>query len=137
MSAAFELGDIVGKAVACRVLGVPRPTLYRSMLPAVPRRVHSRSEWALGAAERKMVLDHLHSQHSSYQAGAEVIAKLLDEDIHLCSIRIMHRIVSKNGELKERRNQLRHPQYKKPELLATKPNQVWSLDIAKLLGSAK
>src|ERR1700760_4976735 len=42
-----------------------------------------------------------------------------------------------NGELKERRNQLRHPQYKKPELLATGPNQVWSWDITKLLGPAK
>jgi transposase InsO family protein len=49
----------------------------------------------------------------------------------------MHRILAQNGELKERRNQLRHPQYKKPELLATGPNQVWTWDITKLLGPAK
>jgi putative transposase len=49
----------------------------------------------------------------------------------------MHRILTENGELKERRNQLRHPQYTKPELLATGPNQVWSWDITKLLGPAK
>ena len=33
--------------------------------------------------------------------------------------------------------QLRHPEYKKPELLATAPNQVWSWDITKLLGPAQ
>ena len=49
----------------------------------------------------------------------------------------MHRILAENGELKERRNQLRHPQYTKPELLATGPNQIWSWDITKLLGPAK
>ena len=40
-------------------------------------------------------------------------------------------------EVRERRDQLRHPQYHKPELLATGPNQVWSWDITKLLGPAK
>ena len=49
----------------------------------------------------------------------------------------MHRILAENAELKERRNQLRDPQYKKPELLATAPNQVWSWDITKLLGPCK
>jgi len=52
-------------------------------------------------------------------------------------LRTMHRILAENKELKERRNQLRHPQYKKPELLATGPNQVWSWDITKLLGPVK
>ena len=62
---------------------------------------------------------------------------MIDEGIFLCSIRTMHRILAQNGEIKERRNQLRHPQYKKPELLATGPNQVWIWDITKLLGPAK
>ena len=137
MSAALELGDSVGKAVACRALGVPRATLYRRMLPAVPRRVRPTPARALCAAERQTVLDHLHSQRFCDKAPAEVFATLLDEDIYLCSIRTMHRILAQNGELKERRNQLRHPQYKKPELLATGPNQVWSWDITKLLGPAK
>jgi putative transposase len=83
------------------------------------------------------VLDHLHSERFSDKAPAEVFATLIDEGIYLCSIRTMHRIVAQNGELKERRNQLRHPQYKKPELLATGPNQVWTWDITKLLGPAK
>jgi putative transposase len=87
--------------------------------------------------ERQVVLDHLHSERFRDKAPAEVYATLLDENIYLCSIRTMHRILAQNGELKERRNQLRHPQYKKPELLATGPNQVWTWDITKLLGPAK
>ena len=137
MTAALKLGDSVGKAVACRALGVPRATLYRRMLPAVPHRVRPTPARALDAAERRTVLDHLHSERFSDKAPAEVFATLLDEDIYLCSIRTMHRILAQNEELKERRNQLRHPQYTKPELLATGPNQVWSWDITKLLGPAK
>ncbi len=137
MSVALDLGDSVGKAAACRALGVPRATLYRRMLPAVPRRVRLTPPRALSAVERQAVLDHLHSERFSDKAPAEVYATLIDEGLYLCSVRTMHRILAENGELKERRNQLRHPQYKKPELLATGPNQVWSWDITKLLGPAK
>jgi putative transposase len=137
MSAALELGNSVGKAVACRALGVPRATLYRRMLPAVPHRVRRTPARALDAAERQTVLDHLHSERFCDKAPAEVYATLIDEGVYLCSIRTMHRILAENGELKERRNQLRHPQYTKPELLATGPNQIWSWDITKLLGPAK
>ena len=49
----------------------------------------------------------------------------------------MYRLLSDSQEVRERRDQLRHPQYRKPELLATGPNQVWSWDITKLLGPAK
>ena len=137
MNAAFELGDSVGKSVACRALGVPRSTLYRRMLPLAPRRIRPTPARALDAVERHAVLDHLHSERFRDRAPAEVYATLIDEGVYLCSIRTMHRILAENGELKERRNQLRHPQYTKPELLATGPNQVWSWDITKLLGPAK
>ncbi len=83
------------------------------------------------------MLDHLHAERFRDKAPAEVYATLLDEGTYLCSVRGMHRILAENAETKERRNQLRHPQYKKPELLATAPNQVWSWDITKLLGPAK
>ena len=79
MSAALELGDSVGKAVACRALGVPRATLYRRMLPAAPRRVRPTPARALDAAERQVVLDHLHSERFSDKAPAEVYATLMDE----------------------------------------------------------
>jgi putative transposase len=81
--------------------------------------------------------DGLRFSHGPRPRRSGEYATLLDEDIYLCSIRTMHRILAQNGELKERRNQLRHPQYIKPELLATGPNQVWSWDITKLLGPAK
>ena len=70
-------------------------------------------------------------------APAEIYASLLDLDLYLCSIRTMYRILNENNEVRERRDQLRHPEYKKPELLAEGPNQVWSWDITKLMGPAK
>ena len=64
-------------------------------------------------------------------------ATLIDEGQYLCSWRTMYRILDENDEICERRNQLRHPNYVKPELLATQPNELWSWDITKLLGPAK
>ena len=137
MSATLTLGDSVGKAAACRALGVPRASLYRSLQPALPPRIRPTPARALDAQERQAVLDHLHAERFADKAPAEVYATLLDEGTYLCSVRGMHRILAENAELKERRNQLRDPQYKKPELLATAPNQVWSWDITKLLGPCK
>jgi putative transposase len=70
-------------------------------------------------------------------APAQVAAALLDEDRYLCSVRTMYRILGANQEIRERRDQRRHPVYEKPELLATGPNQVWSWDITKLKGPRK
>jgi putative transposase len=137
MNAALQLGQSAGMVAACRALGVPRATLYRSMQPAVASRVRLTPARALDARERQEVLNQLHSERFWDKAPVEVYATLLDEGIYLCSVRTMHRILAENSELKERRNQLRHPQYKKPELLATGPNQVWSWDITKLLGPVK
>lgn len=137
MSAALELAESVGRSAACRALGVPRASLYRSQQPAVAQRPRPTPARALSAQERQVVRDHLHSERFRDKAPVEIYATLLDEGIFLCSVRTMHRILAQDGELKERRNQMRHPQYQKPELLATGPNQVWSWDITKLLGPAK
>lgn len=83
------------------------------------------------------MLDLLHDPRFVDLAPAQVHAQLLDEGQYICSERTMYRILAANNEVKERRNQLRHPEYKKPELLATGPNQVWSWDITKLLGPQK
>jgi putative transposase len=83
------------------------------------------------------VLDVLHAERFVDQAPPEIYATLLEEGMYLCSVRTMYRILEANGEARERRDQLRHPSYAKPELLATAPNQVWSWDITKLLGPAK
>ena len=71
------------------------------------------------------------------RAPAEVAATLLDEGQYLCSERTMYRLLAANQPVRERRNQRDHPQYTKPELVATGPNQTWSWDITKLLGPKK
>ncbi len=83
------------------------------------------------------MLEALHSERFVDRAPWQVYATMLEEGRYLCSPRTMYRILAESRELRERRNQLRHPEYKKPELLATGPNQVWSWDITKLLGPAK
>jgi|SRR6185369_6207377 len=49
----------------------------------------------------------------------------------------MYRVLAAHAEVRERRAQLRHPIYAAPELLARRPNALWSWDITKLLGPAK
>jgi putative transposase len=123
-------------AAVCAALGLARASVYRgrACLPqsAVARRAKARSPRALGSEERSRVLDLLRTERFADQAPAEIYATLLDEGIYVCSIRTMYRVLAENGEVRERRNQLRHPVYQKPELLAEAPNQVWSWDITKL-----
>jgi putative transposase len=71
------------------------------------------------------------------QAPREIYATLLDEGIYLCSVRTRYRMLESEQHLRDRRDQLRHPSYSKPELLARGPNEVWSWDITKLLGPVK
>ncbi len=80
------------------------------------------------------MLDLLHAPCFADQAPAEIYATLLDDGVYNCSIRTMYRLLGQHGEVRERRRQLRHPVYQKPELLAEKPNEVWSWDITKLMG---
>src|SRR5574341_64310 len=79
----------------------------------------------------------LHSERFVDLAPKAVYAILLDEKRYLCSWRTMYRVLATADEVRERHNQLRHPAYTKPELLATGPNQVWSWDITKLRGPVK
>jgi putative transposase len=140
MNAARELARSVGTSKACQTLEVPRASFYRWNKPVTPNQEplpRPRSVRALTRNERQDVLDVLHSERFVDKPPAEVYATLLDEGNYLCSIRTMYRILADSQEVRERRNQLRHPAYKKPELLATAPNQVWSWDITKLLGPAK
>ena len=83
------------------------------------------------------MLAALHEPRFADLAPAEVYATLLDEGIYLCSERTMYRVLAENAEVRERRNQLRHPDHPVPELNATKPNELWSWGITKLLGPAK
>lgn len=141
MNAAHQLGQTVGRAAACEALHVPRASLYRHLRqpgePAASPSPRPSPPRALAPAERQQVLDHLHSERFRDQAPAQVFATLLDEGTYLCSLRTMYRILDQASEVRERRDQLRHPHYQKPQLLATEPNQVWSWDITKLLGPVK
>ena len=132
-------GGLIG--AACAGLGLSRASFHRrtaaARRPPGPIRARQRSARALAAPERQAVLEMLREPRFVDQAPAEVYAELLDQGLYLCSIRTMYRILHENGEVKERRRQLRHPVYKKPELIAEAPNQVWSWDITKLMGPAK
>ena len=128
-------------AATCAALGVSRASVQRRrarlIAPAVVPRRRPTPTRALTVPQRQVVLDLLHAPRFVDQAPAEVYASLLDEGIYHCSIRTMYRVLRDNDELRERRNQLRHPAYRKPELLAERPNQVWSWDITKLMGPTK
>ena len=140
MAAVTQLAADVGTRPACEALGVPRASYYRDRraiaLPVVAALRPSPAR-ALGPEEREKVLAHLHGERFQDRSPAAVYATLLDEGQYLCSIRTMHRFLKQAGESRERRDQLIHPPYKKPELLATAPNQLWTWDITKLLGPAK
>ena len=111
----------------------PAPVRHDQRTADAPR-VHPR---ALSVAEQQTVLEVLHSPRFQDAAPAAVYATLLDEGTYLASERTMYRLLAAEGETRPRRDQLVHPTYAKPELLATAPNQVWSWDITKLLGPAK
>jgi putative transposase len=136
MQTVADIGPRLGIAPTCEALGVPRATYYRSRLPKAEGVVRT-SPRALSAEERQAALEVLHDPRFIDQAPAEVHATLLDEERYLCSVSTMYRILNENQEVRERRRQLRHPHYAAPELLATRPNQVWSWDITKLRGPVK
>jgi putative transposase len=148
MTAAIDLSAEIGLARSCCALSLPRSAVYREraarrvrampaadVLPnlAPPRR----PPLALSADECKAVLDTLNSERFVNCAPAAVYAKLLDEGCYLASVRTMYRLLQRCAAVRERRNQRRHPEYAKPELLAVTPNQVWSWDITKLKGPVR
>jgi putative transposase len=112
MDAAETLAPEVGTAAACRAMGVARATVYRRRRPKEPggeTRPKRRQPRALDHQERQTVLDALHSPRFVDKAPATVWAALLDEGTYHCSIRTMYRILDDHGEVRERRNQFRHP----------------------------
>lgn len=137
MQSLEPLASQMGTQAACTALGVPRSSLYRGRRPRAEKASGRVSTRALSAAEKVAVRQELNGERFADQAPREVYAALLDEGRYLCSWRSMYRILAENGEVRERRNQLRHPSYVQPELLATGPNQLWSWDITKLLGPSK
>jgi putative transposase len=145
MDAVLQLSSAVGIESACDVLGVSRASFYRqrpllgpalsALFLAPPARPVSAR--ALSFDERQSVRAALNSERFQDCSPAAINATLLDEGQYLCSTRTMYRVLEEDGATRERRDHLTHPQYQKPELLATAPNQLWSWDITKLRGPAK
>lgn len=128
-------------APACVALSVSAATVYRHRAgltaPQAVVRPRPAPPRALRVDQTQAVLGVLHEPRFVDQAPAEIYATLLDEGVYHCSIRTLYRILGRHHELRERRAQLRHPVYEKPELIALAPNQVWSWDITKLKGPTK
>jgi len=134
-TAVSELAAQVGVTAACRVLGVPRSSYYRARRPA-PQRVRQRAPAPRGLTpdERAHIRALLTSERFVDCAPRAIYATLLDEGVYLCSWSTMYRLLREAQQLKRRRDQVRRGAYRKPELLATQPNQLWSWDITKLKG---
>ena len=134
-----ELAAHVGLKSACRALMLNRGFVYRARRERIVcvRRVRPRPPLALSSAEQDLLLGLLDSERFADVAPATVFATLLDEGRYHGSIRTMYRLLAVRGQSGERRNQRIHPLYTKPELLAIRPNEVWSWDITKLKGPAK
>lgn len=146
MAAALELTPALGTGAACTAMGLWRGAPARQqarmhrrtlMGPPAPRAPRPCPPLALNASEQQALLATLNSERFADTAPAAVHATLLGEGTYLGSVRTMYRLLAATGGCRERRNQLTHPAYSKPELLAIAPNEVWSWDITKLKGPAK
>lgn len=143
MKEATCAGATIGKAHVLCALGLSRATFYRQMQPrapqsdlpahgpAAPCRVSGR---ALSSGERQAVRDLLYGREFVDQTPTQIYASLLDRGMYQCSARTMYRILQEDGPCPERTRARSHPSYEKPELLATRPNQLWSWDITRLKG---
>ena len=143
MLAVAELAPQVGLRSACQAFAVNRGFVYRdrarhrgSASRRLPR-ARPRPPLALSGAEQDLLLGLLDSERFADVAPAAVFAILLDEGRYHGSIRTMYRLLAAQNQTGERRQQRIHPLYAKPELLAIRPNEVWSWDITKLKGPGK
>jgi putative transposase len=136
-----ELAPVVGVREACRAVGEARARHYRrhrkSPAPPRPERVATPQPRALSEVERKEIRRVMNEEEHRDEAPATVYAKLLDEGVYLGSVSTIYRVLREHGEVGDRRRHATHPARVKPELVATRPNQVFSWDITKLHGPAK
>lgn len=139
MSTAVELAPLVGIVAACWALGVARATFYRPAQgqPRVKTTHRSPSPWALSPLEQQHILDVLHAPAHVDQSPRTIYARLLDAGLYLASVSTFYRLLRGLGETRGRRNELTHPAYAKPELLARAPRELWSWDITKLKGPVR
>lgn len=137
MNAVTTYRGRLGVGPACEALGVARSSYYRRLGPKASPVKRPRPGRALTESEREGVLDLMNNEEFRDQPPRQIWATLLDRGAYLAHWRTMYRILTENNQVKERRNQIRHVVYEKPELLATGPNELWSWDITKLRGAQK
>ncbi len=116
-------------ARACALLGKPRASHYREQRPPVvqaQRTPRPAPVNALSVAEQDAVIATLTSPRFCDKSVAQTWATLPDEGIYLASMSTMHRLLRLIGQGGDRRAQAAHPAKNKPELMATRPGQVWS-----------
>lgn len=131
------LSESIGVSSACKLLGVPRSSWYRQLHSSISPGSRPAPPRGLSNEERSEICSLLNSERFRNETPRQVYATLLDEGEYYCHWRTMYRILSEENEVRERRNQLSHPTYIKPELLATSANQLWSWDITKLRGEIR
>lgn len=134
-----SLSQEVGVSKACEMLAMARSSYYRHIndeaTDKLPEEAKTKSHpRSLPQELREQVREVLNSERFCDQSPRQVFATLLDEGIYLCDWRTMYRILDEHKEVRERRRNHQHRQYKKPELVATGVNQVWTWDITKLKG---
>ena len=112
----------------------PAQHLHAPQRAPLPR---CRPPLAFSEVEKLRVLDTLNGERFADCSPRQTYATLLDEGVYLGSVRTMYRLLAGCDQVRERRDQLTHPVYAKPELLAVKANEVWSWDITKLRGPGK
>ena len=127
----------VGVRPVCEALAVARSSYYRHLQPKASLVKRLRPGRALTDSEQERVLETMNSEEFCDRAPRQIWATLLDRGAYLAHWRTMYRILSENNQVKERRRQIRHVVYEKPELLATGPNELWSWDITRLRGPQK
>ncbi len=136
-----EASQRYGVTTACQALAVSRSWYYRQKAAGdqVQENPESRPtpQQALSEAEKAEVRTVLNSERFADESPREVYATLLDEGRYLCHWRTMYRVLAEHEEVRERRNQLQHPQNVKPQLLASRPNELWSWDITLLKGPTR
>jgi putative transposase len=134
-----ELIPVVGIRGACRLTGRARASHYRDVKgpihgPPAPRCSPANK---LSGAEVDALVALMNSRDFVDLAPAQIWAILLDAGTYVASISTMYRVLHAQGLVRERRAQATHPPRTRPELVATRANQVWSWDITKLRGPSK
>jgi putative transposase len=143
MLAVNDLASRVGMEAACRAFAFNPGYVYRDrarrrgVVTRHPIAVRPRPPLAFSIAEQQHLLGVLDSERFADTAPASIYATLLDEGHYHGSVRTMYRLLAAHSQVGDRRRQRRHPAYTKPELLAVRPNEVWSWDISKVKGPAK